>query len=169
MPADLAPSGVTFVIPTLNASRLLPRCLETIAQQHYPRDNVEVLVMDGGSTDDTRAIAERWGATVVENPLRRAEPGVKLGMSRARHPLRVVMAADNGLPTADWLQRVVRAVDETAARGAYTHVVSAPTDSLTCRYFNLLHADPFNWFVFGPARAHPARFGEAYPVIERGN
>ena len=120
--------------------------------------------MDGGSTDETRAIAARHGATVVANPLRRAEPGVKLGLERARHEIRVVMAADNGLPRADWVRRVTGAFADPEVRAAYTHVVDAPGDSFTCRYINRLHADPFNWFVFGPAHTDPARFDEAYPV-----
>src|SRR3954447_3295577 len=169
MPAvDVATPGVSFVIPTLDAARLLPRCLRTIAEQDYPAEAVEILIMDGGSSDATREIASQMGATVVDNPLRRAEPGVKLGLARARHPVRVVMAADNGLPIRDWLRRVLTALTATGARAAYTHVVDAPTDSLTCRYFNLLHADPFNWFVFGAAQADPAKFDGAYAVVERG-
>jgi glycosyltransferase involved in cell wall biosynthesis len=160
--------GVSFVIPTLDAARLLPRCLATIREQDYAEDAVEILVMDGGSTDGTRELATASGAEVVDNPLKRAEPGVKLGFARARHELKVVMAADNGLPHRDWLRRMVGALQATGARGAFTHVVDAPTDGLACRYFNRLHADPFNWFVFGPAHTDPELYGQAYRVRTRG-
>jgi glycosyltransferase involved in cell wall biosynthesis len=159
--------GFTFVIPTLNAGALLGRCLQSIRDQRFPREQVEILVVDGGSTDDTRAIAERFGATVLPNAQRRAEPGVKLGLQHAAHEFRVIMAADNGLPRRDWLQRVAAAFADDDVRGVYTHVVDAPTDSAFCRYFNRLHADPFNWFVFGSRESNPARFGEAYPVVRR--
>jgi glycosyltransferase involved in cell wall biosynthesis len=160
--------GVSFVIPVLNAGALLDACLASIRAQEHPRDRVEILVMDGGSTDDTRAVAERHGARVVDNPLVRAEPGVKLGLRHATHDVRVIMAADNRLPDASWLTRLEEAFADGDVRAAYTHVVPAPGENTFCRYFNRLHADPFNWFVFGAAHAHPARFGEVFPVVRRG-
>lgn len=162
--------GVTFVIPTYNAEALLDRCLTSIRAQDYPRDAVEIIIADGGSTDSTRAIAERHGARVVDNLLKRAEPGVKLGFREASHPIKVVMAADNGLPVTGWLDRVARAFEsDPELRGAYTHVVDGPSDSLFCRYFNRLHADPYNWFVYGEGPANPARFAGVYPVREQGD
>jgi glycosyltransferase involved in cell wall biosynthesis len=160
-------AGVSFVIPVLNGGALLHRCLDSIAAQDFASERIEVLVMDGGSTDGTRQLVQSLGFEVVENPLRLAEPGVKLGLSRARHEIRVVMAADNALPRTDWLSRVVETFERTSARGVFTHVVHAPADSSFCRYFNHLHADPFNWFVFGAA-ANPRRFGEVYPRLETG-
>lgn len=157
--------GVTIVIPTYNAAAQLPRCLRSIREQEFPQGQVEVLVMDGGSTDDTRSIAEHFECQVVDNPEKLAEPGVKLGLTLASRPIRVVMAADNDFPVRDWLDRVVRVFEASDVRAVYTHVVSAPDDDAFCRYFNLLHADPFNWFVHG-GHVHPARYGETRPVIE---
>jgi hypothetical protein len=164
-----APAGITFVIPTLDAGPLLGRCLTSIREQDHPRDLVEILVADGGSTDGTQALAEAHGARVVHNPMRRAEPGVKLGFSLASHEIRVVLAADNGLPGRDWITRVLATFEETGARGVYTHVVDGPGDKLTCRWFNRMHADPLNWFAFGARRSHPARFTEVYPTVRRGS
>ena len=71
----------TFVLPALNASgSLFERALSSIRTQDYPAELVEILVADGGSTDDTREVAERYGARVIENPNRLAEWGVKEGM-----------------------------------------------------------------------------------------
>ena len=51
------------MILTLNEEMNLPRCLSSV------RDWADqVFVVDAGSTDATRAIAERFGATVVEHP-----------------------------------------------------------------------------------------------------
>ncbi len=161
--------GVTFVIPTFNAEAMLDRCLSSIRAQQFSDASVEIIIADGGSTDSTRAIAERHDARVVDNVLKRAEPGVKLGFREASHPIRVVMAADNGLPTTDWLDRVVGAFEaDPELRGVYTHVVDGPTDSLFCRYFNRLHADPYNWFVYGEGPTNPALFADVYPVREQG-
>jgi glycosyltransferase involved in cell wall biosynthesis len=56
------PKPVSIIIPTKNAATFLENCLKSIARQTY--GPLEVLVIDSGSTDNTRAIAERYGARV---------------------------------------------------------------------------------------------------------
>lgn len=53
---------ISIVIPTLNAARLLPRCLDSIAAQTF-RD-FEVLAVDGASTDGTMEIFRLKGANI---------------------------------------------------------------------------------------------------------
>lgn len=49
---------VTVVIPARNEAADIERCLEAVAKQDYPADRLEVLVVDGASTDGTVAVAE---------------------------------------------------------------------------------------------------------------
>jgi glycosyltransferase involved in cell wall biosynthesis len=49
---------VTVVIPTLNAARTLGDAFESLRAQTYPSERMEILVVDGGSTDGTIALAE---------------------------------------------------------------------------------------------------------------
>lgn len=53
-------TGVSVIIPALDAARCLPRCLEAV------RAADAVIVVDGGSRDGTVEIARELGATVVE-------------------------------------------------------------------------------------------------------
>ena len=49
---------LTIVIPTFNAARLIARCLDSVVyQSHRP---LEVLVIDGNSTDDTMKVVESY-------------------------------------------------------------------------------------------------------------
>lgn len=50
---------VSIVIPTKNSAAFLKNCLKSIADQTYP--NVEVVVVDSGSTDDTEKVAACYG------------------------------------------------------------------------------------------------------------
>jgi glycosyltransferase involved in cell wall biosynthesis len=54
---------LSVLIPTFNAERYLKETLETILQQSLKE--IEILVIDGGSTDRTRAIAEMFGCRVI--------------------------------------------------------------------------------------------------------
>jgi len=49
---------VTLVIPSYNYGRYLEACLDSILSQHCP--NLELIVMDGGSTDHTVEILKRY-------------------------------------------------------------------------------------------------------------
>ena len=49
-----------FVLPTLNEASNLPRCLDHLQWAD------EVVVVDSGSTDATNAIAEAYGAKVIQ-------------------------------------------------------------------------------------------------------
>ena len=50
---------VSVVTPSYNMARYLPSTLESILTQDYPR--LEVIVVDGGSTDETPAILASYG------------------------------------------------------------------------------------------------------------
>jgi glucosyl-dolichyl phosphate glucuronosyltransferase len=71
----------SVIVPTLNRAGLLRRCLTALARQTYPQVDFEVLVIDNGSTDHTRSIAQEFASvlqlTCVVWP--------ELGLHSARH------------------------------------------------------------------------------------
>jgi len=51
---------VSIIIPCRNEEKFIGPCLESILRQDYPRENFEVLVIDGMSEDGTREIVEQY-------------------------------------------------------------------------------------------------------------
>ena len=49
---------VSVIIPTRNRVQYLCRALESIQRQRYAHDKYEIIVVDNGSTDDTRQVVE---------------------------------------------------------------------------------------------------------------
>jgi glycosyltransferase involved in cell wall biosynthesis len=143
------PVTFSFVLPTLNAAGpSFERALSSIAGQGYPPDAVEILVADGGSTDTTRADAERHGARVIENPNRLAEWGVKEGMLTASGDVVVVFAADNELVGTDWLSRVASLFERDEQLAAvYGRLASGDDDPPLNKYVALIQSEPLNWFL----------------------
>ena len=51
--------AMTVVIPAYNEGAMVEQSIESVARAHYPRDRLEILVVDDGSTDDTWQYVER--------------------------------------------------------------------------------------------------------------
>lgn len=141
--------SVSILIPTLNAARVLGNCLASIAGQDYPKNKVEILVADGGSTDQTRKIAKRYQAKIHENPLRTGEAGKAMALRRAQGRLVALFDSDNVLPTKDWLRRMVEPFSDSEIFGAEPwEFTYRKKDSLVNRYCALIGAnDPYCYFV----------------------
>jgi glycosyltransferase involved in cell wall biosynthesis len=88
---------VSVLMPTLNSERTIEMCLSSIRKQTIGRDEVEILIADGGSKDRTRAIAKEHGATILENPRVLPEYGLNVAMSAARGRYGIMLGSDEVL------------------------------------------------------------------------
>ncbi|MFA6185078.1 MAG: glycosyltransferase family 2 protein [Candidatus Shapirobacteria bacterium] len=93
---------VSFIIPTLNAASVLETSLKSIKKQNLK--NYEIIIIDGGSTDNTIKIAKKYHAKILKNPLKTAEAGKAVGVQKAIGKYIALIDSDNILPTKNWLQ-----------------------------------------------------------------
>lgn len=98
---------VSFIIPTFNAERYLKLCLDSIFMQNYPKNKIEVLIIDGGSTDKTIKIAKQYKITILSNPKRIAEYGKSIGIKKSNGDYFILMDSDNEIVERDWLVKMV--------------------------------------------------------------
>jgi glycosyltransferase involved in cell wall biosynthesis len=148
---------------TLNESSRLPISLESIRNQNYPPDAVEIIVADGGSTDGTRQIIRDAGCRLIDNPFVRGEPGIALAFEYATGDIAVLIAADNPLRFG-FFEQIVKPFADPEIVAAIPQVVSGASDCTTLRYLNAF-TDPFNHFLYG-RRVAPWSFAGLYPVLE---
>ena len=142
--------SVSFVIVTYNCGPIIEECLESIANQDYPKEKVEVIVVDGGSKDSTVEIARRYGAKIIFENTGRPESATGIGVAHASGDLIVNVASDNVLPHNNWLKMMVQPFEEDAEIVAtqplrYTY---RKCDSLVDRYFALFGVnDPLPYYL----------------------
>ena len=111
---------VSIVMPVLNEEAYLRGTLEMLLDQDYPRSAMEILVVDGGSTDRTRDIArtyERRGEPVrlVHNLRRWSSAARNRGVSRAGGEIILVIDGHCELPDRKNLVQLVRAFEKSGA------------------------------------------------------
>ena len=99
--------SISVLIPTLNSARVLERCLQSIAKQDYPKNKIEIIIADGGSTDKTFQIAQKYDAKIYQNSLKTGEAGKAIALHHAKNDLVALIDSDNLLPTKDWLKKMV--------------------------------------------------------------
>ncbi|MEP6624941.1 MAG: glycosyltransferase family 2 protein [Acidimicrobiia bacterium] len=111
-PHPSARPPVTVVLPTRDERAHIRDCLDTLLAQDYPGP-LEILVVDGGSTDGTPTIAGRVDARVrvIDNPRVTAAAAMNLGVAEARTDL-VVRADAHALYAPDYVRMSIESLLE---------------------------------------------------------
>jgi GT2 family glycosyltransferase len=121
----------SVVVPTYDRHETLEQCVRGLAEQTWPRDRFEVLVVDDGSATPPRHIVERY-AGVLDIRLVEAEHG---GPAAARNHgafaargTHVVFTDDDCIPDREWLSALTATVcahPEHAVGGAVINALPA--------------------------------------------
>jgi glycosyltransferase involved in cell wall biosynthesis len=110
---------VTVIIPCRNERDFIASCLRSIVANDYPRERLEVFVVDGMSDDGTREIVVEFAEgfphiKLVDNVKGIAASGLNVGIRQAAGDLIMIMGAHNSYPP-DYISRCVQASIESGA------------------------------------------------------
>ncbi|MFN8486682.1 MAG: glycosyltransferase family 2 protein [Caldilineaceae bacterium] len=89
---------VSVIIPCLNEQRFIAHCLGAITYSDYPKEKLEILVVDGMSKDGTREIIQQYEKEypfikLVDNPQKITPIAMNLGIQKATGQVIMVMGA----------------------------------------------------------------------------
>lgn len=108
---------VSVVIPMRNEEAYIAECLCSIVEQGYPKDSMEILVVDGLSNDRSREIVEGFGEKypfirLLDNPRRIVPTAMNIGIKEAGGE--VIIRVDGHCRLApDYVSQCVRYLEET--------------------------------------------------------
>jgi glycosyltransferase involved in cell wall biosynthesis len=112
---------VSIIVPMLDELGYIERCIDTLDAQTYPHELLDVIVVDGGSTDGSRELVEKLAASrswlrVVDNAKRRASAAFNRGIEASKGGV-ICLVAAHGEVGPDFVERSVAALEETGAAG----------------------------------------------------
>jgi cellulose synthase/poly-beta-1,6-N-acetylglucosamine synthase-like glycosyltransferase len=119
-PQFIPHTKVSVIIPARNESTHIAECIQSIIDNNYPKDLLEIIVIDDHSTDDTYAIAQQFSASHphvqcirLADFLPQYKPvnaykkkAIEAGISVAKGELIITTDADCKAPVA-WIRTIV--------------------------------------------------------------
>ncbi|PIN81592.1 hypothetical protein COV11_01585 [Candidatus Woesearchaeota archaeon CG10_big_fil_rev_8_21_14_0_10_30_7] len=99
--------NISILIPAFNEEKHIGSCLRSIHNQDYPREKIEVIVVDDGSTDRTKQLAEHFCAKVLLQNHKGKSEALNLGTKHASYDYIFTVDADTILEK-DCLKNLVK-------------------------------------------------------------
>lgn len=141
----------SIVIATYNSAKTLRYTLQSIREQTIDPGEVEVLIADGGSTDDTLKIAEEYGVQVLQNPKRLPEYAKAIGTEHAAGRFIMRMDSDEEFSCPDQLKDKMQLLESHPEIKMLisNRILSGKRGicGIAANYMNTL-GDPFSYFVY---------------------
>jgi len=153
---------ISFVICTLNCRDYTKRCIESIWRQDYPKNKIEIIVVDSYSNDGTIEIARKLGAKVILTKIRGYMEGKgmpkSIGCQKAKGDFIVTIDSDNALVEKDWIKKMIYPLTNNKNISlAIGRMAVVKSDVVVNQYLSLVGTDPF------------AIYGSIDPQISLGN
>ena len=110
---------VTVIIPVYNEEKYIKKCIQTIIAQDYPKESLEVLFIDGNSTDKTRIIIQEYATffswiKILDNKKKIIPCALNIGIKAAKGIYIVRMDAHTEY-ACDYISKCLDVIKETGA------------------------------------------------------
>lgn len=156
---------ISVIIVTKNSSMLLEKCLKKINSQEFNHDEVEILVLDGSSIDDTLNKCRENNAIYVDAGYSGNQEARRLiGAQIAKGEILVYIDTDNFIEDKNWLSKMIEPIARYGADCSFTKWYGWSEElSILDRYYALIGGnDPVAYYLGKNDRAR--YLSEALPA-----
>jgi len=145
---------ISIIIATFNSGKLLPLVFDALKKQTYPREKMEILVLDGGSSDNTLELAQKFGCIIINNP--RTEPvyAKYLGYIYATGKYITYLDHDEVLENPNSLKLKVSILQKnTMVKVVIGSGYKNPVSINSINYYINEFGEPFSFFIYRFSKA----------------
>jgi len=151
--ASPAPRLMSVVVPCLNGAVTLARLVEALREQRLPDGTeLEILVVDNGSDDGSRELAERLPVRLLEQPRRGPAAARNTGLAAARGEVIIFLDVDTRPAGPDFISRHLAALQADPAAGISGGAISPDPAQRSLVAFAENATALFNWHDRLPPR-----------------
>jgi len=160
---------VSFVLAIYNAERTLEECLNSILMQNYSKNKYEIIIVDGGSTDKTLKIINKFrkktsNIKLIHNPKKLSEGkgmGKSQGINASKGEFLVLLDHDNIITSKDWLKNMLFPFNDYSIMASQSLLQYKEEDSNFIKYINALGVEdafavPYS--LVAQVSLYPAKF-----------
>lgn len=159
--------NVSYVIATLNSAKTLGLVLKSIRGQNYPQNKVEILVIDGGSTDKTIKISHKYNCRVLSNPMVDQVFAKYIGFKNAKGKYIVLQDSDEVSVSKESLRKKVDAISKNIKiRSISSSGMIQPLNYSNINYYINEFGDPFSFFLYRNSKDYKRYIGELKAKFE---
>ena len=139
---------VSVIIPMRNEERYIGRCLNSILENDFPKQELEIIVADGSSSDKSRKIVAEFArehaqVRLIDNPGKIVPTGLNSAIRQSRGRYIIRMDAHSEYPT-NYISACVRELEKGNADVVGGRLVTRPgAQTLAAQAISLLSQHPF--------------------------
>jgi glycosyltransferase involved in cell wall biosynthesis len=137
---------ISIISPISNEEQFIGQCLASLVNQDYNERDLEILVVDGMSTDRTRQIVQEYAekhahVRLFDNPAKTAPHALNVGLQYAKGDI-IIRVDGHAVIEKDYVKKCVAAMAETDA-DCVGGVIESINESYTGKGIALAMSHPF--------------------------
>ena len=122
---------LSVICPIYNEEKYIAKCIDSILNQDYPKNDLEVLFVDGMSTDRTREIVKEYASRysfikLIDNPNKIVPPAMNIGIKESKGEIIIRLDAHAEFPS-QYFSRLTKALIDLKADNVGGVCITLPT------------------------------------------
>jgi GT2 family glycosyltransferase len=123
---------VSVVVPVYNGESTIKECLGSIMALEYPREKLEVIAVDDGSTDKTMSILKNYALKLIQKQHGGYPSSMNAGIKEARGDAILIVDSDTYVEQ-DYLAKILREFDDRKVGIVSGYVATKPNAKFWAR------------------------------------
>lgn len=138
---------VSIITPAKNEEGQIDRCIQSLITQEYPKDKYEIIVVDGGSSDNTIKIMRDYDYPIkIVNGGSNPAEARNIGVTHSKGEILAFTDADC-IATPDWLKNLVQKFETKTVGGVGGALRTLRVGSMTSLLADIMTQATYRGFI----------------------